>query len=320
MLEAAIQNGADAVYYGVPHWNARGRTEDFSFEDVAEMIRYARIRSVRTFLAMNILVFEREIRDLPEFLEKLIALKPDAFIIQDIGLARLIKAIAPDQEIHASTQMTLASAEAVNFASQLGFNRAVLARELSLKQIASIKEATPLELEVFVHGALCVSYSGQCLTSENFGGRSANRGQCAQSCRLPYRIFVDGKEYRNTNAQYLFSPHDLCALPRLNDLEEIGIDSLKVEGRLKSPEYVAAVAKAYNKALDTHDKLPATDMEPLEVLFSRGLSTGWLDGVDHQALVDGTFSNHHGDHGPGSSWSGTMIAVMPAAFAARMPL
>ena len=296
MLEAAIQNGADAVYYGVPHWNARGRTEDFSFEDVAEMIRYARIRSVRTFLAMNILVFEREIRDLPEFLEKLIALKPDAFIIQDIGLARLIKTIAPDQEIHASTQMTLASAEAVNFASQLGFNRAVLARELSLKQIASIKEATPLELEVFVHGALCVSYSGQCLTSENFGGRSANRGQCAQSCRLPYRIFVDGKEYRDTNAQYLFSPHDLCALPRLNDLEEIGIDSLKVEGRLKSPEYVAAVAKAYNKALDTHDKLPATDMEPLEVLFSRGLSTGWLDGVDHQALVDGTFSNHHGEY------------------------
>ncbi len=296
MLEAAIQNGADAVYYGVPHWNARGRTEDFSFEDVEEMIRYARVRGVRTFLAMNILVFEREIRDLPEFLEKLIALKPDAFIIQDIGLARLIKAIAPDQEIHASTQMTLASAEAVNFASQLGFNRAVLARELSLKQIASIKEATPLELEVFVHGALCVSYSGQCLTSENFGGRSANRGQCAQSCRLPYRIFVDGKEYRDTNAQYLFSPHDLCALPRLNDLEEIGIDSLKVEGRLKSPEYVAAVAKAYKKSLDTHDKLPATDMEPLEVLFSRGLSTGWLDGVDHQALVDGTFSNHHGEY------------------------
>lgn len=296
MLEAAIQNGADAVYYGVPHWNARGRTEDFSFEDVAEMIRYARIRSVRTFLAMNILVFEREIHDLPEFLEKLISLEPDAFIIQDIGLARLVKAIAPDQEIHASTQMTLASAEAVNFASQLGFNRAVLARELSLKQIASIKEATPLELEVFVHGALCVSYSGQCLTSENFGGRSANRGQCAQSCRLPYRIFVDGKEYRNTNAQYLFSPHDLCALPRLDNLEEIGIDSLKVEGRLKSPEYVAAVAKAYDKVLDTHDKLPATDMEPLEVLFSRGLSTGWLDGVDHQALVDGTFSNHHGEY------------------------
>lgn len=293
MLEAAVANGADAVYFGVPHWNARGRTEDFSLEDVGEMIRYARVRGVRTFLAMNVLVFERELRDLPEFLAKVISLEPDAFIIQDIGLARLIRAIAPTQEIHASTQMTLASAESVNLAAKLGFNRAVLARELSLKEIARIKEATPLELEVFIHGALCVSYSGQCLTSENFGGRSANRGQCAQSCRLPYRIFVDGKEYRDTDAQYLFSPHDLCALPRLGELEEIGVNSLKVEGRLKSPEYVAAVARAYRKALD-RTPLEASDREPLEVLFSRGLRTGWLDGDNHQELVDGTFSNHHG--------------------------
>lgn len=298
MLEAAIQNGADAVYYGVPHWNARGRTEDFSFDDVKDMIRYARIRGVRTFLAMNILIFERELQDLPEFLEKLIALEPDAFIIQDIGLARLIRAIAPNQEIHASTQMTLASAEAVNLVSQLGFNRAVLARELSLKQISNIKKATDLELEVFIHGALCVSYSGQCLTSENFGGRSANRGQCAQSCRLPYRIFVDGKEFTKTNAQYLFSTRDLCALPRLEEMQELGVSSLKVEGRLKSPEYVAAVARAYRKALDKcsqDDGLCASDMEPLQVLFSRGLGTGWLDGVNHQELVDGTFSNHHGE-------------------------
>lgn len=293
MLEAAVANGADAVYFGVPHWNARGRTEDFSLEDVGEMIRYARVRGVRTFLAMNVLVFERELRDLPEFLAKVISLEPDAFIIQDIGLARLIRAIAPTQEIHASTQMTLASAESVNLAAKLGFNRAVLARELSLKEIARIKEATPLELEVFIHGALCVSYSGQCLTSENFGGRSANRGQCAQSCRLPYRIFVDGKEFRDTDAQYLFSPHDLCALPRLGELEEIGVNSLKVEGRLKSPEYVAAVARAYRKALD-RTPLEASDREPLEVLFSRGLRTGWLDGDNHQELVDGTFSNHHG--------------------------
>ena len=298
MLEAAIQNGADAVYYGVPHWNARGRTEDFSFDDVKDMIRYARIRGVRTFLAMNILIFERELQDLPEFLEKLIALEPDAFIIQDIGLARLIRAIAPNQEIHASTQMTLASAEAVNLVSQLGFNRAVLARELSLKQIANIKKTTDLELEVFIHGALCVSYSGQCLTSENFGGRSANRGQCAQSCRLPYRIFVDGKEFTKTDAQYLFSTRDLCALPRLEEMQELGVSSLKVEGRLKSPEYVAAVSRAYRKALDKcsqDDGLCASDMEPLQVLFSRGLGTGWLDGVNHQELVDGTFSNHHGE-------------------------
>ena len=293
MLIAAINNGADAVYFGVPHWNARGRTEDFTFEDVEEMILYARTRGVRTFLAMNVLVFEREIRGLPEFLERLISLKPDAFIIQDIGLARLIRAIAPDQEIHASTQMTLSSAEGIGLVKSLGFNRAVLARELSLKEIATIKATTDLELEVFIHGALCVSYSGQCLTSENFGGRSANRGQCAQSCRLPYRIFVDGKEFLDTNAQYLFSPHDLCALPKLEDLEEIGVDSLKVEGRLKSPEYVAAVSKAYRKALD-NQPLQNQDREPLEVLFSRGLRTGWLDGDNHQELVDGTFSNHHG--------------------------
>ena len=293
MLEAAIDNGADAVYYGVPHWNARGRTEDFSLEDVRNMIRYARIRGVRTFLAMNVLVFERELQDLPEFLEQLIALEPDAFIIQDIGLARLIHAISPTQEIHASTQMTLASAEAVNMVKSIGFNRAVLARELSAKQIAAIKSATPLELEVFIHGALCVSYSGQCLTSENFGGRSANRGQCAQSCRLPYRIFVDGKEYRETDAQYLFSTRDLCALPKLKELEEIGVSSLKVEGRLKSPEYVAAVAHAYRKSLDGIEP-DVSEKEPLEVLFSRGLNTGWLDGDNHQELVSGTFSNHHG--------------------------
>ncbi len=330
MLESAINNGADAVYYGVPHWNARGRTEDFSFEDVEEMIRYARLRGVKTYLAMNILIFEREIQELPEFLERLISLKPDAFIIQDIGLARLIKAISPEQEIHASTQMTLASSEAVNLVKDIGFSRAVLARELSSKQIAQIKSLTDLELEVFIHGALCVSYSGQCLTSENFGGRSANRGQCAQSCRLPYRIFVDGKEWKDPKARYLFSTRDLCALPKLEELREIGVESLKVEGRLKSPEYVAAVSHAYRKALDLlHANtdgdcanansnytnvdgtnasenaagLTAQDLEPLEVLFSRGLNTGWLDGVNHQELVDGSFSNHHGE------FIGTVVQV-----------
>lgn len=302
MLESAINNGADAVYYGVPHWNARGRTEDFSFEDVEEMIRYARLRGVKTYLAMNILIFEREIQDLPEFLERLIALKPDAFIIQDIGLARLIKAISPEQEIHASTQMTLASSEAVNLVKDIGFSRAVLARELSTKQIAQIKSLTDLELEVFIHGALCVSYSGQCLTSENFGGRSANRGQCAQSCRLPYRIFDDGKEWKDPKARYLFSTRDLCALPKLEELREIGVESLKVEGRLKSPEYVAAVSHAYRKALEK-SSLTAQDLEPLEVLFSRGLNTGWLDGVNHQELVDGSFSNHHGE------FIGTVVQV-----------
>lgn len=293
MLIAAINNGANAVYYGVPHFNARGRTEDLTFDDVSEMIKYARIRGVRTYLAMNVLIFEKELEQLPKFLEQIISLSPDAFIIQDLGLAKMVRAICPTQEIHASTQMTLSSAEGINLIKNLGFNRAVLARELSLNQIAAIKRETDLQLEVFIHGALCVSYSGQCLTSENFGGRSANRGQCAQSCRLPYKIFVDGI-YKKC-PPYIFSPRDLCALPILNDLTKIGVDSLKVEGRLKSAEYVAAVANAYNKQLNNIE-CDANDIQPLEVLFSRGLSTGFLKGDNHQELVDGTYSNHHGMH------------------------
>lgn len=294
MFYAAVASGADAVYFGVPHWNARGRTEDFTIEDVRELIRYAHLRGVRVFLAMNILIFEREMEKLPAFLAELIACNPDAFIIQDAGLARMVKAIAPSQEIHASTQMTLASAESINFIKQLGFSRSVLARELSLAQIKKIREDTDMELEAFVHGALCVSYSGQCLTSENFGGRSANRGQCAQSCRLPYRVYVDGEEANLHHRHFIFSPRDLCGLPVLGELKDAGVISFKVEGRLKSPEYVAAVARAYREALDTGRVSPGKK-EPLEVLFSRGLNTGFLEGLNNQTLVDGTFSNHHGE-------------------------
>ncbi len=293
MFYAAIQNGADAVYFGVPHWNARGRTIDFSFDDVREMIRYARIRHVRTFLAMNILVFESELDSLPEFIEGIAALEPDAIIIQDVGLARLFKTVAPEMEIHASTQMTIASAEGVQMAERLGCKRAVLARELSLSDIRKIAKRAPLELEVFVHGALCVSFSGQCLTSENLGGRSANRGQCAQSCRLPYRMLVDNKPFDLQGKKFLFSPHDLSAIDHLDALKEIGVKSFKVEGRLKSPEYVAAVAKAFREKMDT-GTLCDKNREPLEVLFSRGLGPGWLCGVNQQTLVSGTFSNHHG--------------------------
>lgn len=295
MLAAAIHNGADAVYLGVPGWNARGRTEDFSLDDLEEMITYAHLRNVRVFFAMNVLVFERELESLTPYIEQLVHLKPDAFIIQDIGLARLIHSIAPDQEIHASTQMTISSSEAIEMVSSLGFKRVVLARELSLLQIQRIKESTSIELEVFIHGALCISYSGQCLTSESFGGRSANRGQCAQSCRLPYKLFVDGKEQKQQGYQYLFSPYDLCAIDQIKELIEIGVTSFKVEGRLKSPEYVAATAKAYRNQIDT-GTITKEQKEALNILFSRGLSTGFLKGINHQTLVNGYFSNHHGEY------------------------
>lgn len=293
MFYAAVENGANAVYFGVPHWNARGRSLDFSFEDVREMIRYARIRHVRTFLAMNILVFEDEIDSLPEFIEDIAALEPDAMIIQDVGLMRLFKAVAPGVEIHASTQMTIASAEGVQMAERLGCTRAVLAREMSLEDIQNVANRTPLELEVFVHGALCVSFSGQCLTSENIGGRSANRGQCAQSCRLPYKMLVDGKPFDLHGKRYLFSPRDLSAIDDLDKLQEIGVKSFKIEGRLKSPEYVAATTIAFREKIDK-GSVSAKNHEPLEVLFSRGLNAGWLRGVNQQTLVNGSFSNHHG--------------------------
>lgn len=295
MLSAAIHNGADAVYLGVPGWNARGRTEDFSLDELEEMITYAHLRDVKVFFAMNVLVFERELESLTPYIEKLISLNPDAFIIQDIGLARLIKSIAGDQEIHASTQMTISSSEAIDMVSSLGFKRVVLARELSLAQIQKIKENTDLELEVFIHGALCISYSGQCLTSESFGGRSANRGQCAQSCRLPYKLFVDGVEKKLQGCTYLFSPYDLCAIDQIKDLLTIGISSFKVEGRLKSPEYVAATAQAYRSQMDSFS-ISSKQREALNILFSRGLSTGFLKGVNHQTLVNGFYSNHHGEY------------------------
>ena len=293
MFYAAVKNGANAVYLGAPRWNARGRSLDFSFDDLREMIRYARIRRVRTFLAMNILVFEDEIDALTEYIENLAALEPDAIIVQDVGLMRLFQSIAPEMEIHASTQMTIASAEGVEMAKRLGCTRAVLARELSLEDIRKIAGRTSLELEVFVHGALCVSFSGQCLTSENIGGRSANRGQCAQSCRLPYQMIVDGKKQNSYGKNYLFSPRDLSALDDMDELKSIGIKAFKVEGRLKSPEYVAAVTRAFREKIDGGNVRPEL-REPLEVLFSRGLGPGWLHGVDQQNLVNGFFSNHHG--------------------------
>lgn len=289
---AAVHNGCDAVYVGVPGWNARGRVPDLTRDELQNIIEFCHLHQVRVFFAMNVLVFEQEIRQLSSYLKDLISLGPDAFIIQDPGLGILIKHIAPNQEIHASTQMTLSSLESVQFVEKLGFKRVVLARELNLNEIAHIRKHTEIELEVFVHGALCISYSGQCLTSENFGGRSANRGQCAQSCRLPYDIWVDSVLYPRPAAPYLFSPKDLCALDLVPKLMEIGVHSFKIEGRLKSPEYIAATTRAYREKIDGLSASQSN--QQLESLFSRGFFSGWLQGVDHQKLVDGKNSAHQG--------------------------
>lgn len=294
MCLAAIHHGADAIYVGVPFFNARGRTTDFSLEDLKEMIDLCHLYGVRVNLAFNVVIFQNEFPQVIELLEKILPLGPDAFIVQDLGLAQLIRQMAPNQRIHGSTQMTVTNADAMKLVDDLKIDRFVLSRENSLQEIKLIREKTDKELEVFVHGALCVAYSGQCFTSESLGGRSANRGQCAQSCRLEYELFVDEKKIDMGEKKYLVSPKDLMGLSEVPALREMGVNSFKIEGRLKTPEYVAATARNYREVLDGGPlRLESRALE-LGSTYSRGFFSGWLNGVDHQNLVGATYSAHQG--------------------------
>jgi putative protease len=294
MLHAAIHHGADAVYIGVPYFNARGRSADFTIEELKEMIDHAHLYGVKVNLAFNVVIFQNEFTKVINLLEKILPMGPDAFIVQDLGLAALIRSMAPEQRIHASTQMTVTNADAIKLLADLKIDRFVLGRENSLPEIEDIRKNTDKELEIFVHGALCVAYSGQCFTSESLGGRSANRGQCAQSCRLPYELYVDNQKKDMGDKKYLVSPKDLMGLEEVPQLVKLGINSFKIEGRLKTPEYVAATAKNYREVLDG-DKININQRKKeLSVTYSRGFFSGWLKGVDHQQLVDGTYSAHRG--------------------------
>lgn len=299
MALAAIHNGADAIFMGVPGFNARGRSHDFQIEEVKEIIDTCHLHGVKVNLAFNILIFQNELHSAVEVLEKILPLKPDAFIVQDLGLVRLIRQMAPEQRVHASTQMSISNAEAIQWLDDLGIQRFVLARENSIKEIQAIKQNTTKEIEVFVHGALCVSYSGQCFTSEGIGGRSANRGQCAQSCRFTYEMHVDGEKRDLQGKSFLVSPQDLCGINEVPQLLEAGVDCFKVEGRLKTPEYVATVARSFDEAItsaQTKQALssPVLLKKQMASAFSRGFYSGWFHGVNHQELVEGTFSSHRG--------------------------
>lgn len=294
MCLAAVHHGADAIYVGVPFFNARGRSADLSFEELKEMIDLCHLYGVRVNLAFNVVIFENEYPKVIETLEKILPMGPDAFIVQDLGLASLIREMAPHQRIHASTQMTVTNPDAIKLVDDLKIDRFVLGRENSLPEIKLIREQTDKELEVFVHGALCVAYSGQCFTSESLGGRSANRGQCAQSCRLPYELFVDDVKKEMGEKRYLVSPKDLMGIAEVPALRELGVDSFKVEGRLKTPEYVASAARNYREVLDGGPLKMKERARELSSTYSRGFFTGWLHGVDHQQLVEGTFSAHRG--------------------------
>jgi putative protease len=294
MCLAAVHCGADAIYVGVPLFNARGRTTDLSLAELKEMIDLCHLYGVKVNLAFNVVIFENEFPKVIETLKDILPMGPDAFIVQDLGLAKLIREMAPDQRIHASTQMTVTNTDAIKLVDDLKIDRFVLGRENSLSEIKLIREQTDKELEVFVHGALCVAYSGQCFTSESLGGRSANRGQCAQSCRLPYELYVDDVKKEMGEKSYLVSPKDLMGIEEVPALRDLGVNSLKVEGRLKTPEYVASAAKNYREVIDGNPMNINQRTEELASTYSRGFFSGWLNGVDHQKLVDGTFSAHRG--------------------------
>jgi len=299
-LQAAVENGADAVYFGLDRgFNARARATNLSLESLPEVMQYLHARGVKGYVTFNTLVFPDELPAAEESLRAIAEAGADAVLIQDLGVMRLARAICPDLAIHASTQATMTSAETIAELADLGVQRVVLARELSIDEIRQIRQATTMPLEVFVHGALCVAYSGQCLTSESLGGRSANRGQCAQACRLPYELVCDGQDRDLGPVQYLLSPQDLAAYDLVPELIEIGVCSFKIEGRLKTPEYVANVTQHYRRVIDAalagrKAEFTRRDIQELELSFSRGFSHGWLQGCDHKALVPGLSSAKRG--------------------------
>ena len=271
-LRAAVCNGADAVYLGADTFNARMNARNFSAADLQEAIVYCHVRGVKVHLTLNTLVLDREMPRAAELIRMAASCGVDAFIVQDLGMVSLCRQLAPDVPIHASTQMSIHSLEGVLEAAALGCSRVVLARELPAEEIAHICKKSPIEIEVFVHGALCMCYSGQCYLSSVIGRRSGNRGQCAQPCRLPYGYG------RFESTRYPLSLKDNCLAGELDELRRMGVASIKIEGRMKRPEYVAIVTRAYRTVLNG-GKLTQADLQELETAFSRqGFTDGYFKG------------------------------------------
>jgi putative protease len=273
------------------------RADNFREDELPAITSFLHAHGVKAYVTLNVLIFTDELDDAIAELQALYDAAVDAVIIQDVGLAEISRRMFPDLRVHASTQMTITSPEGVRFAEGLGVKQVVLARELSLRELEKFPPSVPLE--TFVHGALCVAYSGQCLTSEALGRRSANRGECAQACRMPYELVVDGALRDLGEKRYLLSPQDLAAVNEIPALIERGVASFKIEGRLKSPEYVAAVTSVYRKAIDAaleglFEGASPEDWYRLEMTFSRGLFSGWMHGVNHQELVGARFGKKRG--------------------------
>ena len=298
-LKSAVQNGADTVYFGASSFSARAFASNFSDDDLKNAISYAKIRGVKTNLTLNTLLKNDELPDAIALAEKAYKYGIDAIIVQDLGLARYLIKNFPGLAVHASTQLSVHNLEGVLELQKLGFSRVVLSRELSLQEIEYICKNSDVEIEVFVHGALCISYSGQCLFSSMVGGRSGNRGKCAQPCRLPYELLCSTpdklEELTSIDKGYLLSPRDLCGLDYLSDLVKVGVSCLKIEGRMKTPEYVATVTRIYRKYLDLAINIEEKDKQDLLQVFNRGgFSTGHLSGSANRDLVYPDKSNNMG--------------------------
>ncbi len=297
-LRAAVEAGADAVYFGLKHFSARAKV-GFGMEELPEVMASLHQRGVRGYVTFNTLVFEHEIEAAAQAIAELAQSGVDALIVQDYGIVRLAREIAPELELHASTQMSITDAAGVRLAQSAGLRRVTLARELSMAEIRAIFDQTGCDLEIFVHGALCVAYSGQCFSSEAWGGRSANRGQCAQACRMPYEMLVDGVVKPLHDARYLLSPGDLFALEQIPQVIETGVAALKIEGRYKDADYVALTTRAYRKAVDeawAGRGLSVSEAEKLQLeqVYSRGLGPFFLTGTNHQVVVNGRAPRHRG--------------------------
>lgn len=298
-LIAAVQNGADAVYFGANEFNARMNSKNFNREELAKAIEYAKLRNVKTNLTLNILISDEEFNKALELVEYAYKAGIDAVIVQDLGLATKIIEKFPDLDVHSSTQMTIHNLEGVKKVEKLGFKRCVLARELSLDEIKYICKNSNIEIEVFIHGALCICYSGQCLMSSIIGGRSGNRGKCAGTCRLPYELLKDDKAI---DKGYLLSSKDVCTLDIIPELIQAGIKSFKIEGRMKSSIYVGTVTSIYRKYIDLANSnkpyvVEAKDREALMQIFNRGgFSTGYLKGKLGKEMMYKYKPNHIGTY------------------------
>ncbi len=321
-LNAAVRAGADAVYLGLDRFNARQNADNFTLDSLEKACAYAHLRGVKVYITMNTLILDDEMRDACALIRQAWQRGADAFIVQDLGLAAHVVQMLPPEALHVSTQMNIHSVDGLLAAADLGAERITLARELSVEEIANLcavgREAG-VTCEVFAHGAICVCYSGQCLMSSLIGGRSANRGLCAQACRLPYHLVRRDAPERELRApgEFLLSPKDLCTSERLEELVRAGVASLKVEGRMKSPEYVASVVSVYRQMLDQLRDGQAARLEPaqreaLGSVFSRGFTDAYLDGESADELMSYQRPNNRGQFaGRVKSVAGNEVSIAP---------